>query len=191
MLLLMRLIKITEVSLTWISEWRAANCRGSKVRRAVKAIRGVNKVVRRGRQQGRAEQRVWSDQQICSLIMHRAFKRQFVTYQVLLTEIKLDTQDAASGGWKGRQQAQEYRGKSVPIPHRQMSRSQSRTHIRWLQCPNTDQLFSLWNEEDCWWGHRRAFNQPEEKNTISIWVSILLLKWKIQKGFCCQQNQVF
>lgn len=44
--------------------------------------------------------------------MHQAFKRQFVTYRALLTEIKPDTQAAAWGGRKGRkleEQQQEER----------------------------------------------------------------------------------
>lgn len=55
----------------------------------------------------RKEGAKWQSAHLVSSIMHQAFKWQFVTDQVLLTEIKPDTQDAASGGWKGQQQHEQ------------------------------------------------------------------------------------
>lgn len=65
-------------------------------------------MVRRGRvaererlEMERDEGVKWQSAHLVSSIMQWAFKRQFVAYWALLTEIKPDTLDAVRGEWKG------------------------------------------------------------------------------------------
>lgn len=133
------------------SERRFANRRGSKARRA---IRRMNKAVRRGQQQRRRTEGVkWHSAHLVSSMMHQAFKRQFVTYRVLLAESKPDTQDAAREGVK-----RATAGGGAPtvlLLHQRdtgdTSQSQHRLHPLCLK----------------------------GKKTTWIWASVLLLKWKI------------